>query len=222
MAGVLDGSSLLAKTLRKVEDATGSCIIMTSRSRVDNIFFFFVTLGQIVRHVFVGINFHNVHKFTVHDQRHDCVRPLREHPFYRDLSSVIRMQVYWRPTSVRGQIPCEQGVTIAPFSAFHLKTLTSVHGSTSKEEGIVTGDLTVVFQFDARRRVLFFVNQEFQRIQNKELEIKWILSFVSHVRIGPSPGPRVSVPCQETNRSFANSTDPGQCCKPAHLLIPEG
>ena len=145
--GIFDGRSLLANTPRNLEDATGSCIIMTSRSQVDNILFF--TLGEIVRHVFVGINFHNVHKFTVHDQRHDCVRPLREHPFYRDLSSVLRMQVCWRPTSVRGQIPREQGVTIALFSKFHLKAFTSVHSSTSKEEENVTVDVTVVFQFDA-------------------------------------------------------------------------
>ena len=86
-----------------------------------------------------GINFHNVPKFTVHDQHHDCVRPLREHPFYRDLPSVIRMQVCRKTTSVRG----EQDVTIAPFSAFHLKSLASVHDFTSKGEGIVIIDMTV-------------------------------------------------------------------------------
>ena len=69
----------------------------------------------------------------------------------------------------RGQIPREQGVTIAPFSAFHLKTFTSVHGSTSKEEGIVTVDVTVVFQFDPRGRVLL-----------KSLKLN---GFVSQVRI---------------------------------------
>ena len=89
----------------------------------------------------------------------------------------------WGSTSVGGQIPREQGVTIAPFSAFHLKTFTSVHGSTSKEEGIVTVDVTVVFQFDSWGQVLVSVHQEFQRFQMKELEIKGIASFVSHVGI---------------------------------------
>ena len=93
------------------------------------------------------------------------------------------MKVRWRSTSVGGQIPREQDVTIAPFSAFHLKTFTSVHGSISKEEGIVTVNVTIVFQFDAWGWVLFSVHQEFQRFQMKELEIEGIASFVSHVRI---------------------------------------
>ena len=143
--GILDGSSLLAKTLLKHEVATWSSIIMTSSSRVDSISCFFFTLRLIVRYVFVGINFYNVDKFTVHYQCHDSIRLLREQSFYRDLPSVIRMQVCWRITSVGEQIPCEQGVAIALFYAFHLKSLTSVHSSISKDEGIVTVDMTVVF-----------------------------------------------------------------------------
>ena len=88
-----------------------------------------------------------------------------------------------RSTAIGGQIPREQGVTLAPFSAFHLKTFTSVRGSTSKEEGIVTVDVTVVFQFDPCGWVLFSVHQQFQRFQMKELEIKEIASFFSHLRI---------------------------------------
>ena len=82
---MLDGSSLLAKTPRKHEDAKGSCIIMTSDLEAIAFSSSAPYARSYVAFLLALISIMS----TIHDKRHDYIDPLRENPFYPDVPSVI-------------------------------------------------------------------------------------------------------------------------------------